>query len=510
MSTIKDIPVGAFLILVAVSQGCGNDSPKYESDAGTTDSDTDVDTDSDTDVDSDADTDTDADTDVDSDMDADSDADTDTDSNTDTDTDTGVEPGEHFNPADFTQYTVNDEEPGPSFILADDVNEDTKVDLIVSYFGSSSNLLTIKGAVYKYSFENDFNTWTKTEVVPQNAGIRFPNLISAHDMDGDGDKDLMVPSGFLACETNVLVGTCGGIAWYEQTDSGWENHTIIAPSSNVFYHHVELYDLDDDGNDDIITVGERKTALGNTNAWVRIFKGLGGGDFNATPLELGNGLGSIPRLHDIDEDGDMDIASAEYFLPQSEFGDFSFTWMEQMEKPSEENPTGTWARHVITDDLGPSIQFSFIPNFFGDGVLRGVGSNHSNTKDTASDPESQIVVFELPQNFITSPWPYEKISEGIESNASPLIGLFETRAAPGVFGYGDADGDGDLDLIVSGDGDPRIYVLEQIATGEFKTHVLATNMGQAGVADIVDLNGDGKNELIVSSYEQNVVYVYSR
>ncbi|MDD2717864.1 MAG: VCBS repeat-containing protein [Candidatus Wallbacteria bacterium] len=55
---------------------------------------------------------------------------------------------------------------------------------------------------------------------------------------------------------------------------------------------------------------------------------------------------------------------------------------------------------------------------------------------------------------------------------------------------------------VDGDGDPNIYLLEQTGLGKFSTKVLLTDMPQGGVA-AADLDGDGRDEIVVSSYEKN-------
>ena len=64
--------------------------------------------------------------------------------------------------------------------------------------------------------------------------------------------------------------------------------------------------------------------------------------------------------------------------------------------------------------------------------------------------------------------------------------------------------------MVSGDGDPRVFVLEQVEPGRFATLTLDGDVGQAGGQLIHDLNGDGQAELLVSSYDNNLVSLYVR
>ncbi len=159
-------------------------------------------------------------------------------------------------------------------------------------------------------------------------------------------------------------------------------------------------------------------------------------------------------------------------------------------------------------DAGPSIMLAFVDDLYGDGVTRAIGSNHTNTRRNPPDErESAIVVFDIPEDP-AQPWPKHQISTGIVSRAGDLH--TNRYDAPGIFGTGDVDGDGDVDVVVAGDGDPRVFWLEQTSPGEFTTHVLQDQIGQAGGMVISDLDHDGKSEIIVTGWEKDVVYIFER
>ncbi len=399
-------------------------------------------------------------------------------------------------PLRFARHALSDSEAGPAFVEVADIDGDGRLDLVVSSFGHVEGTTLPTGTLTVYRQGATLTEWEARPVFTAEAGIYWPNETQAHDLDGDGDLDLTLGTGFLVCGFLPEPGPCGGVLWFEQTETGWQRHDVVPPTSELFFHTVRVADLDGDGLLDLVTVGEERSLDTGDRSEAMWFRGVEGAErFDPTPRIIGAGLGSIPSVRDLDGDGDLDVASAEFFAGLGA----TAAWYEQAD--------GAWIRHVIDEGSGPAIQLSFIPDLLGDGRVVAVGSNHTNTAKSPADPwKSEVSLYEIP-NDPTQPWSRRAISQHIVSEVgSPAA----PQAAPGIFGWGDAEGDGDIDLIVSGDGDPRVFLLEQTAPGTFSTLVLEAELAQAGGMKIVDLNGDGQAELIATGYEADAFYLYLR
>lgn len=223
----------------------------------------------------------------------------------------------------------------PAFATAGDVNADGHTDLIISHYSPMTDL-QMTGELVLLKGTGDLDNFKVTVL---NNTLKFPHKSTIRDVDGDGDMDIFHPSGFLACEANPLAGgSCGSIAWYENTGSKWKKHQVFGPKYKLFFWIGIFDDYDKDGFDDFITVGERKPMSGAMEAKVLLFKGTETAPyFSDEPIELAEGLGSIPTGRDIDNDGDMDIFSAEYFLPAKSYPQFSFAWYEQLAAPASDS-----------------------------------------------------------------------------------------------------------------------------------------------------------------------------
>ena len=429
-----------------------------------------------------------------------------------TDSDTGDTTPGPVGDIEFERITADDNPYNPAFVTVDDLDEDGHLDMIVCQYGPSTNL-QMKGRIDIYWGTGILNQWTREEL---NIGgdIKFPHPVKVADLNGDGVKDIVVPGGFLACSANPLVGNCGTLFWLEGIagqKNKWTRHDLITKNDHFFFD-VSIVDIDGDGIDDILTNAELKTASlfgsGDQDEQLMWFKGTDTADrFETTPRVIADGNGGpFPRFVDINGDGKKDIALAQYFNDNITT-EGSFLWFEQT------NDINNWTKHIIDNESGESFMLEVIDDLCGDGVRRAVGVNHVNTSDNPSGPKEGVFVFDIPENP-TEKWPKKNISSGIQSRKSPSTA---PQGAPGLFGYGDITGNGLTDLVVSGDGDSRVFWFEQTSSCNFVQHVLdgeveasvgSTPFGQAGGMKIVDLDGDGKNEIIVTTYESSKLYIY--
>lgn len=426
----------------------------------------------------------------------------------------------------FTRYVVDNLACGAAYSTIADMNGDGRLELVVSQFGPTGGLKLPYGALSIYTQYGGLDQWQQTRVMEESEALRFPNHPSAEDIDGDGDLDLWAPSGFFVCEVVPFHGPCGALAWYEQpgqppqageaqragsnaapssrtfdaeaVELTWTRHDLVPNGSLYFYHQVLTHDLNQDGRMDAITVGERRKGDDIRAAFVYVFLGDDSPErFSKTPIQVAEGLGGLLSMADLDQDGDMDFYSAEFFADMD-----SFAWVEQVAGPTSEHPAGQFVRHVISDALGYAIQLKLVPNLLGDETLYAVGTNHTNTTQEEPDEvEPGVFLFSMPSD-VRQPWPAQRISGEIVSEEG------RGKAAPGLFDAGDVDGDGDLDLVVGGDGDPRLLWLEQVAPGTFDMREIETGFGGGGGVTVKDLDGDGRAEIIMPAYAKNAVLIY--
>lgn len=455
-------------------------------------------------------------------------------------------PADPETPPTFTRVDVDAAVTGASFTVVGEVFPGEQNIVTVGYGALAGGYPTGGGTVQIYRPGIDVTDWRKTTVVTPEDGIIFPNQVTVHDVDGDGDNDLIVPGGyFFDTNPHGPVSNRGTITWWENKglDANGEavpfvRHDVIT-GQPWSYHSVQVADLDGDGIKDLLSNGEqgRAAPLPDDDAIsLQFFAGRADGSF-ADPIELATVGGSIPVIHDVDGDGMLDIISSQYFDTGAglDATPATFLWLEQIGDGVGPLTSADFTPHTIATRMttpagrgvGAGFQIRPVPDFRGDGEIAWVGTNHTNRCLTPSlpaeevfeltpgpDPRDQWAVTTLSNPKVSAPecppgYNQMPIFPGDEITSRVGFG----QAAPGVFGYGDIDGDGDIDLAVSGDGDRRLFWIEQKGDGSTLLHTLTApgeQFGQSGGAIVADLDGNGVNELVFSSFDRSTVALWHR
>jgi hypothetical protein len=395
---------------------------------------------------------------------------------------------------EFVREVLDGETCGPAYAVPGDLNGDGNTDLIVSALGARIEGRVPFGSVQAYFARA--GGYERVELLGLEAQVRFPNKPTVFDLDADGDLDVIVPLGFFPCSFEFLGKPCGGLVLLNNRGDGtFERKDLVKSGDRRFYHGVSVVDIDADGTRDLVTVAETRDSpfdLGTSQ--LAVFRGVADspGEFSAFE-GVGGGLGTFPSVADIDGDGDLDVGSSEFFGEKRA----SYSWLENPGQGRD------FQRHVISNSQGPGFGLELVPNLLGDGKLVAIGTNHTNQVRKKEDVPSEVSLF-TPTADVRQPWEHRSLLTGFSpENRS---GQF----SPGLFGIGDIDGDGRGDIVVSGDGDPRVFVLFQRSGAVFDATILESELRQAGGMLIHDLDRDGKNELVVSGYEQHAVFIYRR
>ena len=371
-------------------------------------------------------------------------------------------------PIDFDRTVLQANICGPAIVDAADLDGDGADEVVVSTFGRARGMSVPNGTLSIYDAEG-----FREAVITEDDEYKWPNGSTPLDVDGDGDLDLVVGLGFLTCQIDPFTSDCGGLLWFENPE--WTVHELVAPGAEGFFHHAALADIDGDGFDDIVSANESQaTPLGTeAGSEVLLFRGPDYVDVTS----LGEGMGFYIHADDVDADGDLDLVGSNYWGVE----DVGYSWME--------NADG-WPTHAIDDASGPAIHIAPM----ADG--RWIGSNHVG----AGDPYGPTVSLYTPGDDVRALWTREDLATDFFAPEGA------GSAAPGVISIGDIDGDGDEDVLVSGDGDRDIHWIEQDGD-TWHHHVLDVELPQAGVA-LTDMDGDGRVELLVSSWETNLLLRY--
>ncbi|MFQ5651427.1 MAG: DNRLRE domain-containing protein [bacterium] len=253
-----------------------------------------------------------------------------------------------FSQPTFTRHTIDNNLRGAYWVYAKDIDKDGDIDLVSASFDgtewwendgtetfSKHFLGTLQGSwgAHADDIDNDGDVdilgcspaeditilyrnkgaQTFSKIIVDDRGLD-PERVFTADIDGDGDKDILVP----VWENRDLV-------WYENRGDAFRKHTIDGNLAGA--HSIYAADFDGDGELDVVGSGSSKT---------RWYRNNGGGSFTGFTIDFDGGW-SV-NAADIDHDGDMDFVRT-----QRDNGDVD--WYEN-------DGDGTFIQHNIEQDYG--------------------------------------------------------------------------------------------------------------------------------------------------------------
>ena len=344
-----------------------------------------------------------------------------------------------------------------------DIDGDNKQEII------SGNLITKMISILR----NTGNGTTVSFAQPLDvASLWIPGGIVAGDLDGDGKPEIVCGNESFSNAISIFrnTSTPGNISFATRIDYG----TIVASVMNV-----SLGDLDNDGRKDIIM---RTTGSNTTYLCVYRNKSTPGNIAFDTQLtfEIGSGGSSYFDIitEDLDGDGKMDILSSKpnitCLVNQSMPGAIAFS------APVTISPTGA--------------------NFLFNITVADI--NTDGKKDIVTLSANTLKVFKNQSN------------PGNVNFAETTVYVFPGSNARGL-AAGDLNGDAKPEIVTLQGGSPVLYeysVFNNMCSGNSiafgnKVSTVYSPLRAFGYADITDVDGDNKMDIILTFTSTDSAYI---
>lgn len=279
----------------------------------------------------------------------------------------------------------------------------------------------------------------------------------------------------------------------------WREHIIDDPAIAAVPDlaggdGLAMGDLNGDGNEDIVSVHETDTRIGEkSNGYVRIAWGSGDpGNWRLTTLASGTEVAAAEdvAIADANGDGHLDIVVA-----------CETAHLIYFQNPGINSESAKWRRTIpsITTSRGSFISVSFA-DLDNDGRPEIVAANKghkSSGRDTGALGDFSIFI--LPENPLSGAlWLEQVLGKAlIPINSRPV----------------DMDGDGDFDIVAGSRGEERMTWFENVGEMSFAQHDISLEDNSGGVrftgdsTEFADINNDDRLDIVTIDLSRSMFWL---
>ena len=381
----------------------------------------------------------------------------------------------------------------PRCVSAADLDGDGDIDLLTA--SQHKNKITW--------FENDNGVVTLADDITTSALDAF--FVTTGDLDGDGDID-------------VLSASPGDdmVAWYENDGSANFSDEIIITQTANGVSNLALSDLDQDGDIDVLSASE----IDNLIAW---YENDGFGNFSSEIIisEAMTGTRFV-SVADLDADGDLDVlataADSNKAVWFENNGDEDFS-EEHLISNSVDTAFGIYPADfdndndidlLITEDPYTNRAYwhenDGSGNFIAEHLIDASSSQdfqHVMIEDMDNDNDNDIVI-------VASSSIRYYINDGNGEFADYVDfteSLFGTWMQYGAMA--DIDGDSDIDIISLAYGQDQLAWSENDGNLVFNNHHIITgNTSNAETVVFSDADYDGDTDILCAAYGESAIMMF--
>lgn len=359
-----------------------------------------------------------------------------------------------FNPKGYTQtfieHSIDQNFPGISSVKIVDLDLDGDFDVI----GGSEHTpySTSKGIVWWRNGGGYPIQWTRFTI---SNTFKHVMSIDVGCIDNDTLPDIVASSW-----------ENGKISWWKNSGNptqNWSEQIVVSGWTNA--HDAVIYDIDNDGNNDIIGVsaGDNKISvfynqLGEISEW------------NESIITTNFSHVLSVNIADLNDDGFPDIISGAD-------GCDNIAWWEN----SGENPAN-WQKKIIANYLGGAGRTDIVDINF-DGQLDVIGAGW----------EGNEISYWICNDISTNSW---------------IKTLITNQLGTAVSGLGsDIDMDGDIDIIAVGKNPGKLAIYTNVHFSFRETILNSDYLGGAALS-IIDIDNDGDDDIISGAGVAGDLFLY--